>query len=97
MCSGFEYLQLCSHSSFLRAQSAMVVSRHIRRLTTSLQRKQRECRSTRQGVGRMCALSGAAATSRLSQLSLQAVKYWQRKWNNPNLYAGIRAAEALDG
>ncbi len=68
--------------------SIMVVSRHIRRLTLSRERWLHECRATRYGVGRICALVGATATHRLSRLGFHAVKYWQRKWNNPNLHTG---------
>jgi hypothetical protein len=67
---------------------SMVMSHHVRQLSASRQRWLRHCRSTRHGIGRLCSQVGPTATSRLCRLNLGAVKYWQRKWNNPNFHAG---------
>jgi hypothetical protein len=60
----------------------------IRQLVSSHHRTRQKCRNTCEGLGRLSALAGPTATSNLSGLKLDCVKYWQKKWANPRFRSG---------
>ena len=60
-----------------------------RRLRARNDRITTRCRRLQSSIGRLSSRIGTTATSRLCNLSQHVVRYWKRKWNNPNLHAGL--------